>query len=245
MNSIEKNLANRTVDSNSKTVVFDFDETLVFSKKMWRQLNKYVMSKLGLPYNSFVLDNMFKLYDKEYIGWGKDLKEQVKIYNNDFVRLVDKNTKNPDFYKLMSFFDNMKEVIKTLFNTNFTIAIATSRDLGSVLEFLAYEDMLKYFDAIRSTEGGFLFKDKPDPYILKVISHDLGISLDNAVMIGDSVVDIEMGKNAGIKTIGAAYSRCTSKPSIAKCKPDYILKTEKDILGLPSVIQKLLKENNR
>jgi phosphoglycolate phosphatase len=53
--------------------------------------------------------------------------------------------------------------------------------------------------------GDSLEKRKPDPMPVRRILASLGVDPADAVMVGDSPVDVEAGKGAGILTIGAAY----------------------------------------
>lgn len=49
-------------------------------------------------------------------------------------------------------------------------------------------------------------------------------------MIGDTVSDVEAGKNAGVTTIGVTYGFHGKK--LAKSKPDYLVDHIKDILRI-------------
>ena len=54
-------------------------------------------------------------------------------------------------------------------------------------------------------------------------------SKDECFFIGDSGVDILTGKNAGMKTIGAAWGFC-GEDVLKEAKADFIAETPKDIL---------------
>lgn len=235
MNSIKKD----------KMVVFDFDETLVKSSHVWEDINDFVMNKLSLPHNDYIVKNIFSLFNTQYIGWGKDLEEQKKIYVHEFEPLVSLLTAKPDFYKKMYFFDKMKDVIKILSSFSFSLAIASSRDLLSIIRFLEHEGMLKYFDSVQATQGGLVFDDKPNTSVVNYVSAGTGVPLSNSVMIGDSPSDVIMGKNAGMKTVGIGYGAFTSAVKIAKYSPDVVIESEKNIKKLPDTILKLLNQNSR
>ena len=46
---------------------------------------------------------------------------------------------------------------------------------------------------------------KPDPTVPGMIASALGVDLHSCVMIGDSGVDIQTARNAGMKAIGCAW----------------------------------------
>ncbi len=131
---------------NNGLVIFDFDETLVKSKHVFQQVNKAAMQYLDLECNDFIVSNIFALHDKEYFGWGKDLNEQIDIYNKYFNPLVTQLSNNPYFYKQMEFYKEMKNVIIELSKTDISIAIASSRDLASIIKFLNLEGVRGYFN---------------------------------------------------------------------------------------------------
>ena len=258
MNSIEKKVVvkdisnifsnfviSRSKKAKNKLAVFDFDETLVKSKHVFNKINKVVLDFYGLPYDDNIVSNFFMLYDKKYLGWGRNLKEQKKIYTENVQPLVTKLFNEPKYFKQMEFFTGMKNVILELAKTDIALAIASSRDLNSIMQFLKYEGVEGCFDIIEATDGGLQFKDKPDTQIVEYISQELGIKLSNAVMIGDSLGDMVMAKNAGMKSIGAAFSKYVSIFHLQCNNPDVIISEKSDITKLPSIISDLLSEKVR
>ena len=225
---------------NDGLVIFDFDETLVKSKHVFQQVNKAVMQYLDLECNDFIASNIFALHDKEYFGWGKDLNEQIDIYNKYFNPLVTQFSNIPYFYKQMEFYKEMKNVIIELSKTDINMAIASSRDLNSILTFLQMEGVKNCFKMIEATEGGKNFEDKPSTHIVDYISAELGISLSNAVMVGDTSSDIKMGKSAGMKTLAIGYGRFQNAESLREYQPDALLSNENQVKQIPSILKGLL-----
>jgi len=227
----------------TKLAIFDFDETLVHSQEVFRQVNIAAMKYLGLKYNDEIVRSIFSQYDKNYIGWGKNLKEQIEIYKNTFSPLVSKLSADPKYYRQMTLFNGMRDVIKELSKTDVALAIASSRDLLSIMRFLKEEDLNHHFSMIEVTEGGKIFPDKPNPSIANWIMGETGIDYNNSVMIGDSVSDIQLGKNACMKTIGIGYGKYTSPEKILAQKPDAILNKEEEISSLPQIISGLFAKS--
>ena len=252
MNSIEKDMylrekfAGIPVDFknvnefNNGLVVFDFDETLVKSKHVFQQVNRRAMQYLDLACNEFIVSNIFALHDKRYFGWGKDLNEQIYIYNHYFNPLVTQLSNNPYFYKQMEFYKEMKNVILELSKTDINMAIASSRDLNSILTFLQMEGVKSCFKMIEATEGGKNFEDKPSTHVVDYISTELGISLSNAVMVGDTSSDMKMGKAAGMKTLAIGYGRYQSPDDLREHRPDALLYNESQVKEIPSILKGLL-----
>lgn len=71
--------------------------------------------------------------------------------------------------------------------------------------------------------GGDSFpKRKPDPMPLVETARLLGIAISDCVMIGDSRIDIESGKNAGVRTIGCTYG-FRGREELAKAGADVLV----------------------
>ncbi len=253
MNSIEKNIELRekfkavpiedigkVEKEKTKLAVFDFDETLVQSQDMFYRLMMVAAEKLGLVCDDVIVKKIFSKWDKEYFGWGKNLEEQKLIYIKKYQPMITTLCNNPFFIKQMKFFDGMQYVIRVLARTDIALAIASSRDVRSINTFLKKEGVDSCFSIVEATEGGKIFEDKPSISIVSYISQETGIPLERSVMIGDSLTDIKMGKNAGMKTIAAGYSRYSDVEKLKKENPDIIIDKKDKPLSIIFAIKDLL-----
>lgn len=59
-----------------------------------------------------------------------------------------------------------------------------------------------YFDEIYTDNG--IYPPKPDPYCINEFCEKFNIDKNNAVMVGDTVTDVQLAKNAEIRMIGVA-----------------------------------------
>ena len=62
---------------------------------------------------------------------------------------------------------------------------------------------------------------KPDPTIVNEISEHAGICKEEIVYVGDSCVDMETGKNAGVKTVGVSWG-FRPRTELEAYQPDFI-----------------------
>ena len=62
---------------------------------------------------------------------------------------------------------------------------------------------------------------KPNPEPVQMALNNLNIPFHNAVMVGDSGMDILAGKAAGTITVGVAYG--SQGKEIARSYPDYVI----------------------
>lgn len=226
----------------TKLVVFDFDETLVHSKEMFDNVNRRAMEKLNLPHTEKIVKNAFNILQTEYVGWGSNLEDQIHIFKTRFNDTIVQLCNQDEFINQVRFYDDMREVIKQLAKTDIALAIASSRDLYSIIKFLRKESMLSYFEMIEATEGGKKFRDKPDTHIVNYISQEIGIPSTKAIMIGDTKGDIKMGRDMGMKTIGIGYGKYSSLDEMKQNIPNAIIASTKEIKNIPEIVNLLLNE---
>jgi len=90
------------------------------------------------------------------------------------------------------------DVLNELKRLNKTLAIATGKGQNGLDRGLDGTGLRDYFSECRC---GDTMKSKPSPHMLFDIMQATNISPDKSIMIGDSTLDLEMAKNAGIASI--------------------------------------------
>lgn len=79
--------------------------------------------------------------------------------------------------------------------------------------------------------GGDFPGRKPDPAGLLLLLEDLGARPEEAVLVGDSAVDVRTGRAAGVPTVGVTYG--LNPESLQEAPPDV---TISDIRDLPPLL---------
>ena len=80
-----------------------------------------------------------------------------------------------------------------------------------------------------STANSFETK-KPDPLGLATILSETGVRPEEAIMIGDSHVDVQTGRNAGTWTCGVTYG--FSPDSLREVPPDVLFDSPQELATL-------------
>jgi phosphoglycolate phosphatase len=80
---------------------------------------------------------------------------------------------------------------------------------------------------IESLCDAFLSRDsvervKPDPHHLLTLLDKLGVSVQDAIMVGDHLMDILAGKRVGMRTVGVLTGR-TTRDEFLGAGADYVL----------------------
>ena len=180
-------------------IVYDFDGTLVDTLFDIADSVNLVLADLGLP-------KLPRQTIRKYVGNGverlmsqslenasfKDISKAVSLFKKHYSENLVEHT---DFYphgrETLEYFKNKKQ------------AICSNKPEDFVRRILRSLDGLKYFQEIIG--GDSVKTKKPNPEGLMFILKTLNISPDKAVLIGDSPVDIETGKRAGVYTCVVNY----------------------------------------
>ena len=99
-------------------------------------------------------------------------------------------------------FPGVKELLQTLENHGYWLAVATGKGRQGLDQVLDYTGLTGRFHTTRCASETF---SKPHPRMLEEILQQTGIDTKDALMIGDTEYDLEMAKNAGIASLGVSY----------------------------------------
>jgi len=99
-------------------------------------------------------------------------------------------------------FDGVKEGIERLYQGKCKLAIATGKSRKGLNLALQHTDLNRYFLSTKTVDECF---SKPHPHMVEAILEETQISVNHAVIVGDTHYDLEMGKNAHIQTIAVTY----------------------------------------
>jgi HAD superfamily hydrolase (TIGR01549 family) len=134
------------------------------------------------------------LYDilKEY-GYENPAEETVDMLTNAY-----KNNANSGVVKPTC--ANLKEVLSKLKNEGRKLVIVTTDNYEITYKCLDEMGIKELFDAVFADDG--TIPVKPDPSCILEYCKTNGISVDNAVMVGDTMTDIRFPRNAGMNVIG-------------------------------------------
>jgi phosphoglycolate phosphatase len=80
---------------------------------------------------------------------------------------------------------------------------------------------------VRIYGGNSFTTKKPDPLGVRTILQETGMAADEALMIGDSAVDILTGRNAGLWTCGVTYG--FAPHSLEDVPPDVLIETPREL----------------
>ncbi|KZN68694.1 hypothetical protein N478_13595 [Pseudoalteromonas luteoviolacea S4060-1] len=96
-------------------------------------------------------------------------------------------------------FDGVEKVLKFLAEQGVQIAVATGKSRQGLDRLLLETGLEDHFITTRTADEA---ESKPSPDMLHQIMAELGVEPEDVVMVGDTIIDMEMARQAGISAIG-------------------------------------------
>ena len=196
--------------------VYDFDGTLVDTfadiansvNRALAEMNIQSLSRETIRRN--IGSGVVNLMSRSLEGSGCDDVEMAvsffqKHYNN---HLLDQTKLYPNGREVVEHFSKKKN------------AILSNKPISFVEKILTELNFLSLFDSVLG--GDSLSERKPNPMGLQLLMTNLNCPVKEVLMIGDSAIDIETGKNAGVITCGVTYG-LGDPVSLHNSKPDYLI----------------------
>lgn len=177
-------------------IIFDLDGTIINSEKGIYDCLKYAFKKNGISYNGSY---------KKFIG--PPFTYSLPLYVGADSALTDKLTADyreeynrGGVYECV-LYKGIKPLMKALFDSGKTIALATSKPEYFAQKILQKKRIAKYFTCV----SGATFDGKTaakDWVLSKVLN---SVNCSNPVLIGDTVFDCNGAKAKNIDCIGVTY----------------------------------------
>lgn len=107
------------------------------------------------------------------------------------------------------------------------MALATNKLSVISRKILAHLEILDYFQVVLGPDS--VKNRKPHPEAVHTILEQLGNPRETAMLVGDSHIDVETGRNAGIITCGVTYG-IGSRQELEQAGPDLMLDDVRDLV---------------
>ena len=179
-----------------KNIIFDFDGVLVDSEILVAKAFSKYMQELGIKTN-----------EKEFANLaGKKTVEVIDILSEKY-SLKDKQTFFDDIMNIAS--NIYKKELKTvvgveefLKKSKHNLYIGSNSMKDRILDGLKRVGLEKYFNPNHIYSFDLVDNPKPHPDIYLKAVNDNDLIIDETIIIEDSVVGVQAGKNANVKVIG-------------------------------------------
>lgn len=181
-------------------LVFDWDGTLIDSKAQIVNCMQATILSLQLdPRSDVQICNIIGLGLEEAIRSlypkvaSKVISQTAQIYREHY--LTKDKTPSP-------LFDGTTEVLNSLRESGFDLAIATGKSRRGLDKGLIDTGLKGYFPITRCADET---RSKPHPQMLEEILVDHNTEASNALMIGDSEYDLQLANNTKVDSLAVSY----------------------------------------
>ncbi len=123
-------------------------------------------------------------------------------------------------------FHGSEELLVELKQQGYQLAIATGKARAGLNRILTETQLGHHFSASRCADET---KSKPEPNMIHEILDELNVPAERAVMIGDSLHDLNMANNAGVHGIGVSYG-AHSALKLKQANPVHIVDSPLELL---------------
>ncbi len=208
-------------------IIFDFDGVIINSGQDIASAAQHVLKLFDRPVLSqeeiisyvghgvqYLIRNCFKGCDDDFI------EQVIPIYRKHYFENAVVET------RLYKHVEETLEYIKKTGEDN-KIALVTNKPEDLSDKILDLLEVKQYFDVVVGPES--VKKMKPDPEGILQVLEQFKISPRQAIMVGDSHVDIEAGKNAGTITCGVTYG-LGDREELIKSSPDILINDMAELL---------------
>lgn len=208
-----------------KTVLFDFDGTLVDTNELITESFKYTLTKYNHP---FTEEELKSFNGPPLIETFRTLDEtkadlMVKTYQEH-------NLAHHEAY--LTLFPYVEETLQALHEAGIKLGIVSTKMRNAVDLGLDITNIRHYFDSIITLNDVTHAKPDPEPVIKGM--GQLNGERETTLMVGDNHHDIVAGHNAQMATAGVSWS-LKGRAYLQSYEPTYMLEDMRDLLKIVGV----------
>lgn len=214
---------------SAEAILFDIDGTLVDSTRAYLEVARVAAEPHGLVVS--------EEHVRHSLASGSNFWQDVVPRDRADCQAIMNSMRKHAFAEWprllrehATIFEGIAQILDQLKQRGFVLGIVSGAH-PAVLELLRENDLLARFDAV--VLGADVSKPKPDPEgILKCLER-LGIAPAAAAYVGDTPIDIQTSRAAGVYSIGVLTGAGNSASMLPQA-PDHLLTS---LAGLPDCIE--------
>ena len=180
-------------------IIFDWDGTLSDSVGLITDLmiQSFLIHNVVPPSRVEIADILgIKLSEAFKILLKEKNQNNSNLILNSYIDLYNRSSNK------VKLFDGVEYGIKELHRCDYKIAIATGGGRNYLDSCLAQTSIKDNISVTKTSDDCF---SKPHPQMCNEILNELIIEPEKSIVIGDSIHDLQMAKNAGISSLAVTY----------------------------------------
>lgn len=217
------------------TVLFDLDGTILDTNELIVQ--SFLHSLEGESPEPITREHIIP-------NMGRPLIDQMKHFTGktdvDSVILKYRAFNLDNHDTLVREFPYIREAFAKLYENGIKIGIVTSKITKTTLMGLKLAGLDTYITSIVTVDD--VLKPKPDPEGIFKALDELGSKPEEAIMVGDSHFDIHAAQNAGVRSVGVAWS-WKGRAYLEEHDPDWIIDDIRELYEIAGLTVDSIEKN--
>ncbi|GBF10608.1 pyrophosphatase PpaX [Tepidibacillus sp. HK-1] len=218
-----------------KTLLFDLDGTIINTNELIINSFLYTLEQFypGKYTREAIIPHMGRPLYEQMLQFGEKetAQQMVEVYREHNVRTHD---------EMVMEFPHVKEVLALLKQEGAILGIVTTKMKNTVMMGLKLFGLDVLMDTIVTYEDTELHKPAPEPVLLAM--ERLSADPKTTLMVGDSQYDLQAAQNAGITSVGVAWS-IKGPEFLQQYHPDFMLYDFRDLINIVKGTKKVDEEN--
>lgn len=210
-----------------KLIIFDLDGTLLDTIADLAAATNQALAQEGYPthpvdaYRFFVGNGINKLFERALPEEARNEANVLKI-RSLFVPYYDVH--NADLSRP---YPGIPELLLQLQQAGFQLAVASNKYQSATRKLVAqYFPDIRFAAVFGQREG---VPTKPDPTVVHDILTETGVTPDEVMYVGDSDVDMQTARNAGVTAVGVTWG-FRPRAELAALHPAYLIDQAEELL---------------
>lgn len=187
-----------------RLVLFDCDGTLADSESFLSRVARESFAAFGA-------DHLLATYRREFLGLSftdffgligphltEEQKQEIKAHFLARIR-----TERDTGAVVEPLFPGIREMLAALEAESFLLGVATNKGGHGLNSVLVSNRIADHFVTLHHTDNA---PSKPAPHMVLEALRATGVSPDRCVVVGDTVNDSLLARNAGVRMVGARWS---------------------------------------
>jgi 2-phosphoglycolate phosphatase len=217
-----------------RLIIFDLDGTLVDSKRDIAVSVNYMLGLYGLPsldletIEGYVGSGAEKLVRRSMGGAAAaiDIPEAIAKFRIHYIQHCTDSTRE---------FPGIRPLLEHIRKSGVGLAVLTNKPSKICLKMLGDLGLSGFFGAILGAEDVPVLK--PDPVSAEILEQRTGITRKEMLMVGDSPIDSDFARNAGMPCALVLYGGITLEEANLSAGADWVCRTTAE---LESLIKRLI-----
>lgn len=217
-----------------RAVLFDCDGTLVSSQQ-------FLLSTLQQSFNDYgiqLTDERRHLFlgasTSDFVAslQGELGPDKVAEFRQHFFGLL--SVARASGAVLEPVFDGLPQAMQALVDKGYLLAVVTNKSQAGLHSVLTTNGIGQLFTSLHHADNSI---HKPAPDMVFDALRSLGVDKENAVLVGDTHVDMSTARNAGVRAVGAVWAHLDNPPDLQGMGAVRVLHSTTDLV---SCIEELL-----